>query len=201
MRSRTFPQKPKKTKFDDMKKMLFASLVFFSLAFVAKKSKGFERLIAKQTDPEVVKQLEAFKKKGIEKEVDLSTLTPDHLVFTAKQYLGAPHHMGGTTKKGMDCSGLVMQTFIDNRIVLPHSSHEQARYGEIIPEMEELKKGDLVFFIKTYGSGNLITHSGIMVSDTEFIHVSVKKGCSIANLEKSEYWKEHFLMGTRIFKE
>lgn len=184
-----------------MKKLAVISLLLFSVACVLKKSEGFERLIAKQTDEKVVEQLKQFKKKGIEIELKMPSLTPDHLVVTAKKYLGTPHHMGGTTNKGMDCSGLVMQSFLDNRIIVPHSSHEQARYGKIIPEREELKKGDLVFFIKTYGSGNLITHSGIMTSETEFIHVSVKKGCSIIDLSESTYWQDHFLMGTRVFED
>ena len=42
--------------------MAVISLLLFSVACVLKKSEGFERLIAKQTDEKVVEQLKQFKK-------------------------------------------------------------------------------------------------------------------------------------------
>ena len=71
--------------------------------------------------------------------------------------------MGGTTMKCMDCSGLLVTVFARYGIRLPHNSEEQARYGKIIAGTDELKKGDLVFFIRSYRTNHFITHSGIYI--------------------------------------
>ena len=139
-----------------------------------------------------------FQKEGVEKSLDVSHTNPDALIETARKFLGVPHCMGGTTKKCMDCSGLLVTTFAAFDISLPHSSEEQARYGKIVSRMEDLKKGDLVFFIKTYHTSKFITHSGIYIDNKQFIHTSSQKGVSISSLE-SNYWKEKFIFGTRIF--
>jgi cell wall-associated NlpC family hydrolase len=83
---------------------------------------------------------------------------------------------------------------------MPHNSEEQARYGKLVAGVEGLKKGDLVFFIKTYNTSKFITHSGIYLGNNEFIHASSSQGVTITSLNNS-YWKEKFLFGTRIFSE
>ncbi|NJO91560.1 MAG: C40 family peptidase [Chloroflexia bacterium] len=105
--------------------------------------------------------------------------------------------MGGLTKNGIDCSGLVMVAHQQNNINLPHDGNEQARFGKIILEKEKLKRGDLVFFHSTYNTSKLVTHSGIYLGDNEFIHVSSKKGAGIAGID-SDYWSSHYLFGTRL---
>lgn len=105
--------------------------------------------------------------------------------------------MGGTTKNGIDCSGLVMVAHQKNKISLPHDGNEQARYGKIILSKGKLKRGDLVFFHSTYNTSKLVTHSGIYLGDNQFIHVSSRKGASIASLESS-YWSTHYLFGSRL---
>jgi len=82
---------------------------------------------------------------------------------------------------------------------LPHNSEEQARYGKIITVKDELKKGDLVFFIRSYKTQRFITHSGIYLGNNEFIHTSSTNGVTITSLDDS-WWKEKFIFGTRVFK-
>ena len=95
-------------------------------------------------------KLNDFLAAGIEKGLNTNTASADKIITSAEKYLGVPHCMGGTTMKCMDCSGLLLTVFARLGINLPHNSEEQARYGKIISRMDELKKGDLVFFIKTY---------------------------------------------------
>jgi cell wall-associated NlpC family hydrolase len=106
--------------------------------------------------------------------------------------------MGGTSRKCMDCSGLLMTVFATHNIQLPHNSEEQARYGTIISGMDELRKGDLVFFIRTYKTNSFITHSGIYLGDGNFIHTSSSKGVTITSLNNS-WWADKFIFGTRVF--
>ena len=143
-------------------------------------------------------KLEDFMDAGCENAINIHSTSADEIIKTAQKYLGVPHCMGGTTMKCMDCSGLLVTVFAHYGIQLPHNSEEQARYGTIIAGMDELIKGDLVFFIGTYKTDRLITHSGIYVGNNKFIHTSTSNGVTITSLN-DPWWKEKFIFGTRIF--
>ena len=143
-------------------------------------------------------KMDDFIKGGIEKVIDTHDATPDKIIKTARQYLGVPHCMGGTTMKCMDCSGLLVAVFAGHGIQLPHNSEEQARYGRVITGMEDLRKGDMVFFIRSYKTNHFITHSGIFLGDNKFIHTSSSDGVTITSLD-DPWWNERYLFGTRVF--
>jgi len=145
------------------------------------------------------KRLNDFLSTGIEKVMKTQTVSADEIIETAEKYLGVPHCMGGTTTKCMDCSGLLVTVFARLGINLPHNSEEQARYGKIINRLDELKKGDLVFFIRTYETRHFITHSGIYAGNNKFIHVSSKNGVIFTSIN-DPWWNQKFIFGTRILK-
>ena len=149
--------------------------------------------------PAEKQQMDDFVSAGIEKVIDTHGATPDEIIKTAQKYLGVPHCMGGTTMKCMDCSGLLVTVFAGHGIQLPHNSEEQARYGKIITEIADLRKGDMVFFIKSYKTSRFITHSGIFLGDNKFIHTSSTEGVTITSLD-DPWWNERYLFGTRVFK-
>jgi murein DD-endopeptidase / murein LD-carboxypeptidase len=144
------------------------------------------------------KQLEKFMDGGTERIITPNKTSADEIIKTARKYLGVPHCMGGTTTKCMDCSGLLVRVFAGHGIHMPHNSEEQARYGKIVTGMDELVKGDLVFFIKTYKTNRFITHSGIYTGENMFIHTSSSSGVTITSLS-DPWWKEKFVFGTRVF--
>ena len=144
------------------------------------------------------KKLKNFMAAGAEKVINTRNTSPDEIIKTSKQYLGVPHCMGGTTMKCIDCSGLLVAVFGKHGIKLPHNSEEQARYGKIIKRMDELKKGDLVFFIRSYKTHHFITHAGIYIGDNKFIHTSSTVGVTITSLS-DPWWNKKFIFGTRIF--
>jgi len=143
------------------------------------------------------KRLEEFMAAGIENPAGKPGVTPEMIIETARGYLGVPHCMGGTTPKCMDCSGMIFRVFATHGITLPHSSEEQARYGRIIPEREMLMPGDLVFFIRTYATSRVITHSGIYLGESSFIHTSSSLGVTVTSLD-DPYWNQRYLFATRI---
>ncbi len=145
------------------------------------------------------KKLKDFMDAGTGKVINTNKTSANEIIKTAQKYLGVPHCMGGTTMKCMDCSGLLVTAFADNGIRLPHNSEEQARYGKIIAGMDELIRGDLVFFIRSYKTKSLITHSGVYVGDNKFIHTSSTNGVTITSLN-DPWWKEKFIFGTRVFE-
>ena len=146
------------------------------------------------------KKLNNFLNSGVEKDLNTKSASADEIIGTAEKYLGVPHCMGGTTMKCMDCSGLLVTVFSGLGITLPHNSEEQARYGKIINRVDELKKGDLVFFIGTYETSHFITHSGIFAGDRKFIHTSSKNGVTITSIN-DPWWSERLVFGTRVLKQ
>jgi len=144
------------------------------------------------------KKLKEFMAAGTEKVINTRNTSPDEIIKTAWRYIGVPHCMGGTTMKCIDCSGLLVAVFGKHGIQLPHNSEEQAKYGKIITGMDELKKGDLVFFIRSYKTHHFITHSGIYIGNNEFIHTSSKSGVTITSLN-DPWWNEKFIFATRVF--
>ena len=145
------------------------------------------------------KRLEKFMEAGIQQPVKAGSVTAASIIETARGYLGVPHCMGGTTERCMDCSGLIFRVFATQGITLPHSSEEQARYGRIITEREMLMPGDLLFFVRTYNTSRLITHSAIFAGEGRFIHTSSSRGVIITSID-DPYWSGRYIFGTRILE-
>ncbi len=144
------------------------------------------------------KGLNNFFNQGCEKTITTGDVNPEDFLKSAIKYLGTPHRMGGTSQNGIDCSGLVMRAFSDNKIKIAHNAEDQARYGKVVLEKNNLRKGDLVFFINTYRTSKYITHVGIYLGNYQMIHASSSKGVSITSLNNS-WWKDKFIFGTRLF--
>jgi cell wall-associated NlpC family hydrolase len=109
----------------------------------------------------------------------------------ANEFLGTPYRIGGASKSGTDCSGLVKQIFLRvYGIELPHSSSAQSRLSmmEQISE-NELQPGDLIFF----GPGKKrINHVGVYLADGKFLHASRKVGVTVSDLDES-YWRRRLI--------
>ncbi len=111
--------------------------------------------------------------------------------------------MGGLSKKCIDCSGLLYmsfrKTFKHLKDTFPRTAHEFGRYGKLIVNPKNLRKGDLVFFIGTYRTSKFITHAGIYLGKEKFIHTSASKGVMVSNINDKYYWKKKFCYGKRVF--
>ena len=154
---------------------------------------------SKQYNPaQFTGEMQIFAKGGIERELNTGRKKPKKIIKTAENYLGTPHCMGGTTSKCLDCSGLTYLAFTKNKIEIPRNSQEQARCGYLIFDRNELKRGDLVFFTKSYKTSDFITHVGIYLGNDLFIHTSSSAGVTKTALSNS-WWSERFVFGTRVF--
>lgn len=143
-------------------------------------------------------EMQIFMNEGVGRNLDTGRKKPKQIIKTAEKYIGTPHCMGGTTKKCLDCSGLTYISFAKNKIEIPRNSQEQARYGRIIFNRNDLKKGDLVFFTKSYNTSDYITHVGIYLGNNKFIHASTSKGVISTSID-DPWWSKRFVFGTRVF--
>jgi cell wall-associated NlpC family hydrolase len=79
---------------------------------------------------------------------------------TAFMYKGVPYRMGGTDKKGMDCSGLINISYKAAGITLPRTTAELLQAGKPV-DIKEVEKGDLLFFATKKKSAG-VTHVGMV---------------------------------------
>lgn len=124
----------------------------------------------------------------------------EKIIETAKKYIGVPHCMGGMTDKCLDCSGFVAVVFGYHGITLPHNSQAQSGLGTKITVVDDLRRGDIVFFSRSYKTSRRITHAGIYVGNNEFIHASSGQGVTITSLD-DPFWKRRYEFGTRILND
>lgn len=86
------------------------------------------------------------------------------LVGIADLFLGTPYLWGGTSRWGIDCSGLVQAALLACGIPCPRDSDQQeAALGTALPEGAALQRGDLVFWRG---------HVGIMANDHMLLHAN-----------------------------
>jgi len=111
------------------------------------------------------------------------------IIKSAKEYLGVPYHYGGMTKRGIDCSALILNAFKNNDLELPRTSIGQSKVGVKVKKTLA-KPGDLIFF-KTNRRRNRITHVGliteVMNGRIKFIHASSSSGVMESSLDESYY--------------
>lgn len=74
----------------------------------------------------------------------LAGVTGDDVVRAAMQYRGVPYVLGGESKSGIDCSGLVQAAFKDVGVDVPRLVHEQQTIGTKVDSLKDAKPGDLI---------------------------------------------------------
>ncbi|MDF2476891.1 MAG: hydrolase [Sphingobacterium sp.] len=118
--------------------------------------------------------------------LDTRTPTADHIIASAKTMLGLPYLWGGTSVKGVDCSGFTKTSFFMNGFVIPRDASQQVLAGEKIdildseghfdPDkaLKNLKPADLLFFAagKNSNPNARVTHVALYIGNGTFIHAA-----------------------------
>lgn len=122
------------------------------------------------------------------------------VISTAKSYIGTPYKWGGTTRGGMDCSGLLCNAFEAVNYDLPRTSDAQSEVGKKVRK-DELKPGDLIFFA-TGKKKRKVTHVGLVTyshrGKVKFIHSSSSLGVVVSDLSNG-YYSKRFRKARRPF--
>lgn len=120
------------------------------------------------------------------------------LYLQAASWLGVPYRNGGTTRRGIDCSGLSVQLYQGvYGTKLPRSTTEQLSTSKRVRK-GALREGDLVFFSSSK-SPRRVAHVGIYLKDGRFVHASSSRGVMVSNLNET-YYRKHWMRGGRIIK-
>jgi cell wall-associated NlpC family hydrolase len=150
---------------------------------------------SKKTASSKTKQTHTVKVKTTEK----ATKEAESIVKYAKTFDGTRYKYGGTTKKGMDCSGLIFTSYSKHNVSLPRTTSGLKSSGDWI-DIKEVNVGDLVFFA-TKKNSRKVNHVGIVTSvrtgNVEFIHSSSSKGVMISSLAE-KYWYFSFVQARRV---
>lgn len=137
------------------------------------------------------------------KTIKIKRTAPVNLADTARvkakltaqyaEWKGTRYKMGGTSRRGVDCSGFVHLTYRDQLgITIPRSTKLLAKTGKPVTR-KNLRIGDLVLF-KT---GLTVRHVGIYMGDNTFLHASTNEGVTLTSLNQP-YWKKRYWKARRV---
>ncbi len=103
--------------------------------------------------------------------------TQESLVATGKELMGVPYLWGGTSTKGVDCSGFTKTIYLMNGDIIPRDASQQITAGEnvdLTKNFENLEPGDLLFFgvPATADKPQRVVHVGMWIGNNEYIHSS-----------------------------
>ena len=87
------------------------------------------------------------------------------VIQAALSRIGSPYSWGGSGPGAFDCSGLVMWSFQQAGISLPHSSQALANGGQPVSE-DQMQPGDVVNYYSD------ASHSAIYIGDGMMVHAS-----------------------------
>jgi hypothetical protein len=122
----------------------------------------------------------------------------------AASLMGIPYLWGGSSSKGVDCSGFAQTAYFMNGIILSRDASLLALHGQMVDISDgwkNLQTGDLMFFGSIRNSKPRVTHVAIYKGDSEFIHSAGRvmvNSLDSTRSNYSSYRKNSFLSARRI---
>lgn len=107
--------------------------------------------------------------------LSLESIDLESIVVDAQRFLGTPYLWGGTSIKGVDCSGFTKSVYFLHGLILQRDASQQARDGQLVDlegDFEKLLPGDLMFFGERLNDREKVVHVGMYLDNGKFIHAS-----------------------------
>ncbi|MDT0675403.1 SH3 domain-containing C40 family peptidase [Autumnicola musiva] len=141
----------------------------------------------------------------------LNSLNPEgeDLIATSKKLMGLPYLWGGTSPKGVDCSGYTKTIYFLNGMVIPRDASQQVHTGRLVDStrnFENLIPGDLLFFGRpaTDSTSERVVHVGMWIGNNRFIHSSGSVRISSMDKNAEDFDKgnhDRYLRSKRVLNE
>ena len=160
-----------------------------------------------QTDTPKIKPTETQPKEKITKE-EYEKTTQDKrsgsekrnkFIACAESYKGTPYVYGGTSRSGIDCSGLIFNAAKEAGLgTLPRTAKAMCSIASQISDSQR-EPGDLIFF----QANNTISHVAIFLGNNQILHSvsdGSKTGVIVSKLSE-KYWKNHYYSSGRIITD
>lgn len=141
----------------------------------------------------------------------------EKVIAAGHSYLGTPYEFGSDrhSTRTFDCSDFVRHAYLEAiDHALPADSRKQAAYvkeqGNLVDGIDQLKRGDLVFFMSYKGSQasdytginpdkEKVTHVGIYLGNGEMLHTYSNKSGGVRIDLLDGTWEYRFLYGGSVF--
>ncbi|EOS58865.1 MULTISPECIES: SH3 domain-containing C40 family peptidase [Paenibacillus] len=142
----------------------------------------------------------------------------EQVIQAGMKYLGTPYEYGSSRNNTdtFDCSDFVRQAYKDALgITLPADSRKQGDYiksnGTAVYSIDQLKRGDLVFFMSYKGSSaksyqgidkqsQRITHVAIYLGDGQLLHTYSNEAGGVIVDKLDGSWVYRFMFGGSVLK-
>lgn len=136
--------------------------------------------------------------------------TAENILAKASTFLGRPYLWGGTSGKGVDCSGFTKTVFYLNGLLLPRDASQQVHTGIEVAsdttQLDQLRPGDLLFFGRaaTPERKERITHVAIYQGNGRIIHSSgivCEESLNRRDPDFTEHRLQTFIRAKRILSD
>lgn len=127
-----------------------------------------------------------------------SSFTATCVTDQALRHEGTPYLWGGRSTFGIDCSGLVSNSFIACGVTPPRDADQQYEWSALVPvERPALRPGDLLFFGERREPRPRVTHVGIYLGDDRFVHATTTARPTVHISTLSDAAWQQILVGMR----
>ncbi len=164
----------------------------------AKRYPNREYTPARKTETEpTVKTVSTTTPSRVDEEVTAPLL--NNAIETALSYQGTRYKYGGSSRSGMDCSGLIHISFKEAGKSVPRTSSSLFNAASSI-DFKNVEKGDLLFFA-TGKNKTRVNHVGLVVNTTpaeiSFVHSTTSRGVIVSTMNEG-YWLNAYLSAGRL---
>lgn len=98
------------------------------------------------------------------------------LIRASRRLMGVPYLWGGTSTKGLDCSGFTKTVYFLHGYIIPRDASQQVHEGKLVDterDFSKLEVGDLLFFgKKNEDNSEKVVHVGLWIGNNQFIHAA-----------------------------